>query len=439
MAQAKHIGKLIVSIKDSQGLRVERDPQQSVAIDADSSYLLTGGLGGFGLAVAQHLARRGARHLALVGRSAPSPSALAAVDGLRRSGVEVMVFPADVTDLEQLRNVIAATESSMGPLRGVMHAAMVLDDAPIEHLTEDRMWKAMAPKIMGAWHLHTLTAEKPLDFFVLFSSFASIVGNAGQANYVAGNAFLGALAYYRRARGLPALAIDWGVIGDVGHVAASREMTDRLERLGLKAMSLSETLDALDKLMSGDAVQIGVAEVDWKNLFRSTGMRASARYSAFAGDTRLEESRVSASSGVHDILEADAGVLPSLVEAYIRDHLARAMGSVPSRIDTQKSLPNLGIDSLIAVEVRNRINTDLGVNVPLGKLMQNESISTLAAFVADRLLERNAGESSKSSTKKVTDVPLGGVDTTGLLERIDELTDEEVEHHLKLLEQKGQF
>ena len=439
MAQAKHIGKLIVSIKDSEGLRVERDPQQSVAIDANASYLLTGGLGGFGVAVAQHLAQRGARHLALVGRSAPSPSALAAVDGLRRSGVEVMVFPADVTDLEQVRNVIAATESSMGPLRGIIHAAMVLDDAPIEHLTEERMWKAMAPKIMGAWHLHTLTAGMPLDFFVMFSSFASIVGNAGQANYVAGNAFLDALAYYRRARGLPALAIDWGVIGDVGHVAASREMTDRLERLGLKAMPLSETLDALDKLMSGDAVQIGVAEVDWKNLFRSTGMRASARYSAFAGDTRLEESRVSASSGVHDILEADAGVLPSLVEAYIRDHLARAMGSVPSRIDTQKSLPNLGIDSLIAVEVRNRINTDLGVNVPLVKLMQNESISTLAAFVADRLLERNAGESSKSSTKKVTDVPLGGVDTTGLLERIDELTDEEVEHHLKLLEQRGQF
>jgi acyl carrier protein len=226
----------------------------------------------------------------------------------------------------------------------------------------------------------------PLDFFVLFSSFAQVVGNAGQANYVAGNAFLGALAHYRRACGLPALAIDWGVIGEVGHVAASREMTDRLDRLGLKAMPLAETTDALDTLMSSDAVQIGVAEVDWKHLFRTTGMRASARYTAFAGDTGLEESHVSVNLGVHDILEADASVLPSLVETYIRDHLARSMGSVPSRIDTQKSLPNLGIDSLIAVEVRNRINTDLGVNVTLVKLMQNESINTLAAFVSERLL-----------------------------------------------------
>jgi acyl carrier protein len=184
-------------------------------------------------------------------------------------------------------------------------------------------------------------------------------------------------------------------------------------------------------------VESGVADVDWKNLFRTTGMRTSARYSAFADDTGLNESRVSLSAGVHDILEADAAAVPSLVEVYIRDHLARAMGSVPSRIDTQKSLPNLGIDSLIAVEVRNRINTDLGVNVPLVKLMQNESINTLAAFVAERLLERNAVEGPKSSTK-VADVPLGEVGTAGLLERIDELTDEEVEHHLKLLEQKGQ-
>jgi acyl carrier protein len=215
-------------------------------------------------------------------------------------------------------------------------------------------------------------------------------------------------------------------------------MADRLERMGLKAMPLSETMDALDKLMSSDAVQIGVADVDWKNLFRTTGMRASARYSAFAGDTGLDESRVSVSAGVHDILEADADALPSLVETYIRDHLARAMGSVPSRIDTQKSLPNLGIDSLIAVEVRNRINTDLGVNVPLVKLMQNESVRTLAAFVAERLLERTTGENSKNSAK-VADVPLGGVDTANLLDRIDELTDEEVEQHLKLLERKGQF
>ncbi len=227
MAQGRHVGKLIISMQDRAGLRVERDARRSFAIDPDASYLITGGLGGFGLAVANHLARGGARHLALVGRRGLSPATEPSVESLRRSGVEVMVCQADVTDREQVQRVVAAVQR-MAPLRGVMHAAMVLDDAPIERLTEERMWKAMAPKIMGAWHLHALTAEIPLDFFVLFSSFASIVGNPGQANYVAGNAFLDALAYYRRERGLPALAINWGVVGEVGHVAASAEMTDRL-------------------------------------------------------------------------------------------------------------------------------------------------------------------------------------------------------------------
>ena len=270
MAQGRHIGKLIISMQDRAGLRVERDSRRSFAIDPDASYLITGGLGGFGLAVADHLARGGARHLALVGRSGPLAGDAAGGGEPASARCRGDGLPSRCHRSRAGPRVVAAVQR-MGPLRGVMHAAMVLDDAPIERLTEERMWKAMAPKIMGAWHLHALTAEIPLDFFVLFSSFASIVGNPGQANYVAGNAFLDALAYYRRERGLPALAINWGVVGEVGHVAASAEMTDRLDRLGLKAMPLSETLDALEQLMSSDAVQVGVAEVEWKRSVASDG------------------------------------------------------------------------------------------------------------------------------------------------------------------------
>src|SRR5262249_47836909 len=199
MAQAKHIGKLIVSMQDRAGLPLERDLRFAAAISADASYLITGGLGGFGLAVAGHLVSSGARRLALVGRSAPTAATRGALDELRRSGAEVGGLSADVADREQVRRTIETVHRELGPLRGIIHAAMVLDDAPIERLTEERMWKAMAPKVMGAWHLHALTADIPLDFFVLFSSIASTVGNAGQANYVAGNAFLDALSYYRRA------------------------------------------------------------------------------------------------------------------------------------------------------------------------------------------------------------------------------------------------
>ena len=331
----------------------------------------------------------------------------------------------------------------MGTLRGIMHAAMVLDDAPIERLTEERMWKAMAPKVIGAWNLHTLTLDIPLDFFVLFSSFASIIGNPGQANYVAGNAFLDALAYYRRARGLPALTINWGVVGDVGHVAASPETAQRLERLGLKAMPLFETLDTLDALMSSDAVQVGVAEVEWKGLLRSMGPRTPARYSGLGGDAGAENGRSTASSGVHDILEADEATLPSLLEAYIRDLLARAMGTSPARIDSQRSLRDLGLDSLIAVEVRNRINTELGMNVPLAKFMQSESsISALVLHVAERMLDGTRPDHSKASGNGMiagaqSSPPLSGADAADLLKRIDELSEEEVDRHLSVLASEG--
>jgi amino acid adenylation domain-containing protein/thioester reductase-like protein len=398
MSQAKHVGKLIVSVNDRKGLEIERD-RRSLEIAPDASYLISGGLGGLGLAVADRLARHGARHLALVGRSDPSPAAQAAVDALRTRGVEVMIFRADIADREQTERVIVDIQRSMGPLRGIMHAAMVLDDAPIERLTEERMRTVMAPKIMGAWNLHSLTINTPLDFFVMFSSISAVIGNPGQANYAAGNAFLDALAYYRRAQGRPALTVDWGMVGEVGHVANSPEAAGRLGRFGLRPIPVSDTLDALDELIASNAVQVAVVEVDWKDLLRLTASRTLARFAGLLTETDGEDGRSKTSSRAREILEADEATLPSLLETYIRDHLARAMGAAPARIDVQQSLVSLGLDSLIAVEVRNRINGDLGVNVPLAKFMQGGSISALAAYLAERLLQDDGGERSKIPTR----------------------------------------
>jgi acyl transferase domain-containing protein/acyl carrier protein/phospholipid N-methyltransferase len=445
MAQAKHIGKLIISMQDSEGLKAE-PALPSVPIDGGGSYLITGGLGGLGLAVADRFARGGARRLVLVGRSAPSASAQAAVDNLRQRGVETLAVRADVSDREQAREVVTAVERDMGPLRGVVHAAMVLDDAPIERLTEERMWTAMTPKLMGAWNLHTLTLDRPLDFFVMFSSIASLIGNAGQANYVAGNSFLDALAYHRRARGLPALTINWGVVGEAGHVAKTRETAQRLERLGVTAMPLAETLDVLEELMCRDAVQVGVARVEWKNLLRSMGARTPPRYSALVSEASAETGGANAGSAVHAILEADEGALPSLLQTYVRDLVAQAMGTSPARIDPQKSLRDLGLDSLIAVEVRNRVNVELGINVPLVKFMQADvSISALASYGVERLVERNrpdrktADNGSGNGMMRATQSSplLTGAEAAHLLERINELSEDEIEHHLRELAPEG--
>ena len=389
MAQAKHVGKLIVSMRDFAGLRVDHAPR-TAAIDANACYLLSGGLGGFGLALAERLVRRGARHLVLIGRSAPSPSARAAVAALRQSGAEIMTYQADIADREQASHVIADAQRTMGPLRGIFHAAMVLDDAPIERLSEERMWKAMAPKMAGAWNLHTMTADLPLDFFILFSSMASVFGSQGQANYSAGNAFLDALAYYRRARGLPALTVNWGVVGEVGHVANSAETSARLTRLGMRAVPVSGMLDALDELMCSDAVQVAAAQVDWKELFRAMGSHVSARFADLTDGSNAADEPAGAIAHVRAILEADEATRSTLLEAYIRHHVARAMGAAPANIDKHRSLLDLGLDSLIAVNVHNRIRADFGVNVSLATFMQGASLETLAAYLAERLQERES-------------------------------------------------
>ena len=246
---------------------------------------------------------------------------------LRQDGVEVITYRADIADREQAANVIAAVRGTMGPLRGVVHAAMVLDDAPIEGLTEDRMWKAMAPKIMGAGNLHVLTIDTSLDFFVLFSSFSSMTGNPGQANYCAGNAFLDSLAYYRRSRGLCALTVNWGMVGDVGHVANSPETSDRFNRMGASAIPIADILDVLDELLSSNAVQVGVAQMRWKNYLSSVGTRIPARLAGLGGENAAGESHSTESPGVHDILKADTITRPALLVTYIRDILARTIGA----------------------------------------------------------------------------------------------------------------
>jgi acyl carrier protein len=202
---------------------------------------------------------------------------------------------------------------------------------------------------------------------------------------------------------------------------------------------LSETLDALDELMSSNAVQVTVAQLEWKNIARAMGSRVPARLADLTGGGSAEEGRATASSQVQAILEADSAELPPLLETYIRDHLARAMGTSPARIDTRQSLLSLGLDSLIALEVRNRINADLGMNIPLARLMQSEIISALAGYIAARLLEDDRSESSKTTIESIkSDIPLSGTDAADLLNRIDDLTDEEVDRHLSVLQAQGQ-
>ena len=253
-----------------------------IPIRRDGSYLITGGLGGLGLRVAEWLARQGAGQLILLGRSgATSPQQQAAVAALQAQGARVTVAAADVSDRAALAAVVHEVAASPLPLRGVIHAAGVLDDGILLHQTPARVRQVMAPKALGAAHLDALTRTAPLDFFVLYASAAGLIGAPGQGNYAAANTFLDGLAQQRRARGLPALAIDWGAFTEVGLAAAQEARGSRRAARGAQSLTPDEGLAALAQLIGRDVAQVGVVALDphappaWVQLARSTSRRFS--------------------------------------------------------------------------------------------------------------------------------------------------------------------
>jgi NAD(P)-dependent dehydrogenase (short-subunit alcohol dehydrogenase family)/acyl carrier protein len=421
MAQAKHIGKVVVSMHED--VVVTPRTAESLALRDDGTYLITGGLGGFGLAVAQWLADNGARHLVLVGRSGmASPAAEAAVTALREAGVAVVVAKADVADEGQVCDVLAEIRRSMPPLRGVIHAAMVLDDALLPQLDEARMRTVMAPKVVGAWNLHTQTLGDPLDFFVSFSSLTSMIGNPGQGNYVAANAFLDALAQHRRLQGLPALTVNWGAVSGAGYVAQNPEIAQKLEHVGVMSLPAQQLLTILGALLRADVVQLGVGHIDWPRLAKVHLIRTSPRLAHLTEAVPGAEGDGSAASLVDAVLALDPAERRQFLSVQVRDQLARVLGMSPAKLDVEQPLLNLGLDSLMAVEIGNQVQAMVGVDVPTMKLMEGLSIAGLAEFVLEHLSGEPAPAAAEATTAKTAEQ---------VLEQVEQLSDDQVSELLQ--------
>lgn len=210
------------------------------------TYLISGGLGGLGLTVARWMVEQGVRHLVLLSRSKPAGNVQVALDAMRKTDAQVLALDVDVTKEKQVAAALAEINQSMPPLRGIIHAAGVLDDDLLLNQRRSRFVKVLSPKVAGAWNLHALTQDIQLEFFVLFSSVTSLLGSYGQGNYAAANAFLDALAAYRRHNGLPAVSINWGPWSQVGMAADSLGRgTSQIVRAGL---GLIEPLHGLKTL-----------------------------------------------------------------------------------------------------------------------------------------------------------------------------------------------
>jgi acyl carrier protein len=276
----------------------------------------------------------------------------------------------------------------MPPLRGVVHAAMVLEDCLVQKLDHERMMRVIGPKMSGAWNLHTQTLGIPLDLFVCFSSMASVFGLPGQANYAASNTFIDSLAYYRRGLGLPALTVNWGYLRDVGYVARNEQIGERFEGQGLKSFSPREALALLGRLLRVDPVQVGVMRMDWSR-FRSIGvsMTASPRFSILAqeGESGQDGQTKDGLAVRKMLLAAPPEQRKQLLLDFLREKVGRVLGAPAEKIDLQKPLTEIGLDSLMAVELRNWIEGELRVNLPVMELMQGPSVDRMADILLAQL------------------------------------------------------
>lgn len=362
-------------------------PRTRPFVEKDAGYLISGGLGALGLRVAGLMASRGARRLNLIGRHSPSKAALEAIGNMERSGAEVRVFEADISDRAAVREVLDAITSEGPALRGVVHAAGLIADALLPSQSVESLKRVMAPKVDGAWHLHALTRDCPLDFFVCFSSMAGIVGTVGQANYAAANAFLDALVYYRRSLGLPGLSIAWGPWAEGGMAAGlEKRRQGAMGQRGLEPLPPSQGLRIMERLIREDAVHAIAARVNWSTFTKRLDDDGLRRF--FRGLAPLPADSLRLTAGdTHGfarlLADTPSDRRRSVLMTHIRSKIAGTLGLDPTEyvINPRDRLLDLGIDSIMAVELKERLESELERTLPATLVFDHPTLEALADYL----------------------------------------------------------
>jgi acyl transferase domain-containing protein len=427
MAQAKHIGKIAIT------------QPHDVIVRADAAYLITGGLGGLGLITARWLVERGAQHVVLMSRHDRTDAAENIIADLEARGAHIHVCQGDVSQLDDIRPVLTQIARDLPPLRGIIHAAGVLDDGALVQQDWSRFVNVMQPKINGAWHLHQLTCRQPLDFFVMYSSVAALLGSAGQGNHAAANMFMDMLAHWRRARGLPALSINWGAWSEVG-AAVEHGVDQRVTAQGMGVISPEQGVRVLEHLLHTQATQTGVMPITW--------VKFAARYdpdqippflSEMIDHTPRSTEAVIHHPIVHQLPAAEPAsdwltrisTAPTakqrgLMIEYVRNQAGRVLGLDASRVGEHVPLSELGLDSLMAVELRNLLGTGLALprKLPATLVFDYPTVEALAAYLVREVVPQSEAEPSTPITNRSI-----SEDTT-LIDAIEDLSDEEVDQLL---------
>jgi len=381
MQASGHVGKIVL-VPDH---RDTGSAPSMAPLSADGTYLVTGGLSGFGLQTAHWLVAHGARRLALVSRrGGATPGADIVLASFAAGGVAATAHACDVTDPVALARTLAAVRALGAPLSGVVHAAMVIDDAALAQQDAARFQTVIAPKLAGAAALDALTRDDPIDLFILFSSITTALGNPGQANYVVANAALEAIAVSRQSVGLPGLAVCWGPIGDAGYLTGAQRVADMLEKvMGARHLTAAEALAALPDALATGAPVLGIANVRWESVAKflpriadklMAGLPASTQPVGDTGALRAELIAL-------PVEEAQARMVDIL-----RQELASILRLQLDSLTADREISDLGVDSLMAVELRTALETRLGIDLPTLNLASKPTLRVIAARLLKSVL-----------------------------------------------------
>ncbi|PSK92342.1 amino acid adenylation domain-containing protein [Murinocardiopsis flavida] len=393
--RARHVPRLARARIDAS---ITRPP-----VTGAGTYVVTGGFGGLGLEVARSLAAAGARHLALVGRRGADAAGEPALRAIRASGARVAAFKADVSDERQVIDLLAeiGADPELPSVRGIAHLAGVLDDGLLRSLTPERFARVMAPKAAGAWNLHLATLDLDLDFFAVFSSVAAALGTPGQANYAAANAFLDGLASHRRGRGLPALSVQWGSWSEVG-MSARMNLDERLEREGEGVIPKEAGVDAFGSLLhaSPPGGVMAVLPIDWDRF-----LKAQAAVPSFLSGMRSG----GADSPMPDAAPGwDLGAVPAdrrkaVLAERVRADLAQVLGE---RVDLEPDtgFSALGMDSLMAIELRNRLQKGVGTRLGFTVVFDYPTLTSLVDHLHE-LVDRAVAPAPDPRAGRPDDAP----------------------------------
>jgi len=386
MQQGKHIGKVILSLQPDEPVRTL---QPAFAFDPSAIYLLIGGLGGFGSAVAKWMAQRGATKMAFLSRSgASSPSANQTVEELVALGVQVAVEKADVVDRAQLDAALSRIRAHFpgSTFGGVMQAAMVLDDCLLDSMSADRFKRVAEPKVRGTQNLLEVFASEPIRFFVLFSSVSAVVGNLAQSNYAAANAYLDALAHQARRLGLPLVSINWGAIGDVGYVAERKDLEESMKKRGIYPLPIEHALCVLQWAVMDLPVQVVASPIVWKVAANTLPSLTTSRFrSLLLDDGSGEEgnggdagSAVSVFQQLSEVAEKER---IDILSQSLRQKLSSMLGISVEDVEMSNKLTDLGVDSLMAVELKNWIDKEMKISLSVLDLTGGKNIGELASKI----------------------------------------------------------